>query len=212
MELEVNDCVEKGNSSQQMDEDVFKKHVKMLKRKYTETIREVEKYTAREIDQKRLKKMDQVVKVFLDQVKKVLLQLDVNLDKEKLHVVSRFGFDIMKMQAENVIKRTEECEVSRSIKEEKSEVDSHKVEALNQDVKKVNVGECLVKAEEQSCKDERVAVPNCSAISADVKGSAMSDDKVVTEAVKSVKDDWNYRHSMWWLNFRRKIIYDKIRS
>ena len=150
--------------------------------------------------------------MFLDQVKKVLLQLDVNLDKEKLHVVSRFGFDIMKMQAENVIKRTEECEVSRSIKEEKSEVDSHKVEALNQDVKKVNVGECLVKAEEQSCKDERVAVPNCSAISADAKGSAMSDDKVVTEAVKSVKDDWNYRHSMWWLNFRRKIIYDKIRS
>ena len=160
------------------------------------TLHEVDKYTARKIDQKRLKKIDQAVKVFLDQVKKVLLQLDVNLDKEKLRVVSRFGFHIMKMQADNVIKRTEECEVSRSITEEKSEVDSHKVEALNQDVKKVNVGECLVKAEEQSCKDERVAVPNCSAISADVKGSAMSDDKVVTEAVKSVNNDWKYRRSM----------------
>ena len=71
MEVEINDCVEKENP-QEMDEDVFRKHVKMLKRKYTKTIREVEKYTAREIDQKRLKKMDQVVKVFLDQARKVL--------------------------------------------------------------------------------------------------------------------------------------------
>ena len=43
MEVEINDCVEKENP-QEMDEDVFRKHVKMLKRKYTETIREVEKY------------------------------------------------------------------------------------------------------------------------------------------------------------------------
>ena len=68
MEVEINDCVEKENP-QEMDEDVFKKHVKMLKLKYTKTLHEVEKYTAREIDQKRLKKIDQAVKVFLDQVK-----------------------------------------------------------------------------------------------------------------------------------------------
>ena len=35
---------------------------------------------------------------------------------------------------------------------------------------------------------------------------------MVTEVVKSNKDDWKYRRCMWWLNFRRKIIYDKIRS
>ena len=61
MEVEINDCVEKENP-QEMDEDVFKEHVKLLKWKYGKTVREIEKYTvktihwaAKEIDQEKLK-------------------------------------------------------------------------------------------------------------------------------------------------------------
>ena len=43
MEVETNDCVEKENP-QEMDEDVFKEHVKLLKWKYGKTVREIEKY------------------------------------------------------------------------------------------------------------------------------------------------------------------------
>ena len=59
MEVETNDCVEKENP-QEMDEDVFKEHVKLLKWKYGKTVREIEKYTvntihrsAKEIDQEK---------------------------------------------------------------------------------------------------------------------------------------------------------------
>ena len=121
--------------------------------------------------------------------------------------------------------------VEALVEEKVDEVNVHEIEASDQIVKKVevdvptvedlvvlkvddaddiDVGECLIKAADLCCQDEKVAVPNCSAISTDVKGSTKSDDKV--EAVKSVKDDWKYRREMWWLNFRRKIVYDKIRS
>ena len=284
MEVETNDCVEKENP-QEMDEDVFKEHVKLLKWKYGKTVREIEKYTvktihwaAKEIDQEKLKNTDNAVKKFLEEVNKVLCQLDENLEIDKFDVVNKFKLDIIKMHVENeaeIKRKFKELKASRlkavdiqaersnqqiSISKEKSsespvkvekakvdvtvvdvpkiealavkkvEVDVPKVEALAEkkvdevvvpkvealSVEKVDyaddidVGECLIKAADLCCQDEKVAVPNCSAISTDVKGSTKSDDKV--EAVKSVKDDWKYRRNMWWLNFRRKIIYDKMRS
>ena len=262
MEVETNDCVEKENP-QEMDEDVFKEHVKLLKWKYGKTVREIEKYTvktihwaAKEIDQEKLKNTDNAVKKFLEEVNKVLCQLDENLEIDKFDVVNKFKLDIIKMHVENeaeIKRKFKELKASRlkavdiqaersnqqiSISKEKSsespvkvekakvdvtvvdvpkiealavkkvEVDVPKVEALAE--KKVDVAECSVKTADLCCEDEKVAVPNCSAVSLDEEGSAMSDDKV--EAVKSVKDDWKYRRNMWWLNFRRKIIYDKIRG
>ena len=108
-------------------------------------------------------------------------------------------------------------EVEALAEKKVDEVVVPKVEALS--VEKVDyaddidVGECLIKAADLCCQDEKVAVPKCSAVSADVKSSVLSDGKVVkSEVEKSIKDDWKYRRSMWWLNFRRKIIYDKMRS
>ena len=86
------------------------------------------------------------------------------------------------------------------------EVEDPKIEALA--VKKVDavddidVGESLVKAADICCQDEKVAVPKCSTVSADVKGSVNSEGKVdKSEVEKPVKDDWKYRREMWWLNF-----------
>ena len=116
--------------------------------------------------------------------------------------------DIQAERSNQQISISKEKSSESPVKVEKVEVDVPKVEALAE--KKVDVAECSVKTADLCCEDEKVAVPNCSAVSLDEEGSAMSDDKV--EAVKSVKDDWKYRRNMWWLNFRRKIIYDKIRG
>ena len=74
---------EKSSQYVQMDEDVFKEHVKMLKWKYVKTVREIEKYTvntihrsAKEINQERLTETNNAVKKFVDEVKKVHSQLD----------------------------------------------------------------------------------------------------------------------------------------
>ena len=40
---------EKSSQYVQMDEDVFKEHVKLLKWKYGKTVREIEKYTVKTI-------------------------------------------------------------------------------------------------------------------------------------------------------------------
>ena len=89
--------------------------------------------------------------------------------------------------------------------EEKAEVDVPKVEALVvkkvNDVDDIDVGECLMKAADLCCQEQD-----------DVKSSVLSNDKVDESEVEKSNQDWNYRHSMWWLNFRRKVIYDKIRS
>ena len=117
MEVETNDCVEKENP-QEMDEDVFKEHVKLLKWKYGKTVREIEKYTvktihwaAKEIDQEKLKNTDNAVKKFLEEVNAVLCQLDENLERDKFDVVNKFKLDIIKMHVEN------EAEIKRKFKE-----------------------------------------------------------------------------------------------
>ena len=86
-----------------------------------------------------------------------------------------------------------------SISKEKSSEAPNKVKKV--DVDDIDVGECLMKAADLCCQDQD-----------DVKSSVLSNDKVDESEVEKSNQDWNYRHSMWWLNFRRKIIYDKIRS
>ena len=72
------------------------------------------------------------------------------------------------------------------------------------------------KAEVDDVKEEvvtlEVADQSCHETKANVNGSLMSESDDEMEDVKSVKDDWKYRRGMWWLNYRRKIVYDKIRS
>ena len=85
-----------------------------------------------------------------------------------------------------------------SISKEKSSEAPNKVKKV--DVDDIDVGECLMKAADLCCQEQD-----------DVKSSVLSNDKVDESEVEKSNQDWNYRHSMWWLNFQRKVIYDKIR-
>ena len=92
-----------------MEEDEFKEHVKVLKRKYAETVHEIEKYTVKniddstkEIDKEKLKEIESAVEEFiLYEVDRVCDQLDANLDKDRLDTVNKFRRDIVSMLVGN---------------------------------------------------------------------------------------------------------------
>ena len=77
-----------------------------------------------------------------------------------------------------------------SISKETSSEAPNKVKKV--DVDDIDVGECLMKAADLCCQEQD-----------DVKSSVLSNDKVDESEVEKSNQDWNYRHSMWWLNFRR---------
>ena len=102
MELEVNDCVEKENP-QEMDEDVFRKHVKKLNQMYVHTIDDIEFYiywrisgSDDEMGKELLRHIiDDSVNEILHEVDKVSYILDENVQKEKYDQVKKFDYEIM---------------------------------------------------------------------------------------------------------------------
>ena len=92
-----------------MEDDEFKEHVKVLKRKYAETVHEIQKYTVKniddstkEIDKEKLKEIESAVEEFiLYEVDRVCDQLDANLDKDRLDTVNKFRRDIVSMLVGN---------------------------------------------------------------------------------------------------------------
>ena len=133
MEVETNDCVEKENP-QEMDEDVFRKHVKKLDRKYVQTIDDIQFYiywrisgSDDEMGKELLRHIiDDSVNEILHEVDKVSYILDENVQKEKYDQVKKFEYDIMDARyniEEEIERRVKERDASRLYAEKVVEVD-----------------------------------------------------------------------------------------